>query len=58
MKIIAKNISGIKVKASIKAGGFQNCVSNHNTRARALPVKSAIKAGEVILMCNHNRVLR
>ncbi len=53
-----KTISGIKVKATVKAGGI-NALTNHN-RARlriggGIKVKATVKAGGINALTNHNR---
>jgi hypothetical protein len=49
-----KTISGIKVKANVKAGGFDN--KNHSRAG--MKVRAGVKAGE-ILHANHSaRVLQ
>ena len=55
MKTIVKSKSNIKVSTGIKAGMLN---PNHNRRASLLAVKSGIKAGEGILLGNHNRRVR
>jgi hypothetical protein len=61
MKTISKKLPGVKVLASIKAGGFAaggNGGSNHSRRLLLLSVKSGIKAGSAgIAHSNHNRRL-
>jgi hypothetical protein len=52
MKTI-KKISGMKVKANVKAGGLKT--DNHNRSA--LRVRSNIKAGTPVRLTNHNRRL-
>jgi hypothetical protein len=52
MKTISKKQTGVKVAATIKAGGLP--IPNHN---RVLAVKSAIKAGQSIVHANHNRAI-
>ena len=53
MKTISKKQTGVKVLASIKAGGFGQ--GNHNRPLSTLSVKTGIKAGEGILNANHSR---
>jgi hypothetical protein len=55
MKTNSKKLTGVKVAAGVKAGGF--IIQNHNRRAASLSVKTNIKAGEVIVYANHNRRL-
>jgi hypothetical protein len=52
MKTISKKTAGIKVTATIKAGGFS---LNHSRRSVSLSVKSGIKAGDGIYQANHTR---
>jgi hypothetical protein len=49
-----KTTAGLKVKSSVKAGGFGP--ANHNRMLSGLKVKSSVKAGG-FGPANHNRML-
>jgi len=52
MKTTTTKSSGIKVKASIKAGGIWQNGTNHNQSG--LKVRAGVKAGAFICLKNHN----